>query len=62
MSRDADRDGYIRTAEELLDEKSDRLTKWEEDFLRSILNQMGDGGFLTPRQIDKLAAIYAEKK
>jgi len=37
------------------------LTKWEEDFVQSIIEQLDDGKSLSDRQEEILERIYAEK-
>lgn len=37
------------------------LTKWEEDFVESVSEQLTARGSLSPRQADILERIYAEK-
>jgi hypothetical protein len=37
------------------------LTKWEEDFVESIDEQLADGRSLSERQAEILERIYAEK-
>jgi hypothetical protein len=37
------------------------LTKWEEDFTDSLLEQLDDGRTLTDNQLEKLEQIYADK-
>jgi hypothetical protein len=40
---------------------SDSLTEWEDGFLKSIKKQLENKGSLSPKQIEILERIYAEK-
>lgn len=44
-----------------LNESSKRLTRWEEDFLISIQDQLTIKGSLSDRQAEILERIYVEK-
>jgi len=39
----------------------EKLTKWEENFLESISEQLTERGSLSERQVEILERIYAEK-
>ena len=41
--------------------ESEKLTKWEGDFVESIKDQFEDYGSLSPRQEEILERIYAER-
>ncbi len=47
--------------EACLNESVKRLTKWEEEFLESISDQIARTGSLSERQIEILERIYTEK-
>lgn len=40
---------------------SKELSKWEENFVSSVSDQLDRTNYLTEPQIDKLESIYAEK-
>ena len=40
---------------------SDNLTEWEEKFVNSVKEQLERRGSLSPRQVEVLEKIYAEK-
>ncbi len=44
-----------------VNESKKRLSKWEEDFLESISDQLERTGSLSERQAEILERIYAEK-
>jgi len=44
-----------------INESTKRLTKWEEDFLESISDQLTNTGSLSDRQAEILERIYTEK-
>lgn len=37
------------------------LTKWEEDFIESVTEQLSERGHLSERQMEIVERIYAEK-
>lgn len=50
-------EGWLAVCED----NSDRLTKWEENFIASIREQLDQGRVLTELQIETLERIYAER-
>ena len=42
-------------------EGSDRLTEWEYNFVASVKKQLETKGSLSPKQIEVLERIYADK-
>lgn len=54
------RDEHIKMAEKCRD-MGKGLTSWEENFLTSILDHLGNGRFLSQKQTDILWRIYEEK-
>jgi len=44
-----------------INEHKKRLSKWEEEFLESISDQLDRSGTLSERQAEILERIYAEK-
>jgi hypothetical protein len=42
-------------------ESSDKLTEWESDFIKSIRSYLESKGALTPKQVEILERIYADK-
>ena len=59
LTKDERRDVYIQMSEELLELK---LLVWEESFVRSLIDWMGNGNYLTPKQMNKLEQIYSRVK
>lgn len=55
-----ERDKHIKWGE-MIKEEGRNLTKWELDFVDSVLDQMGNGRFLSIKQAEILERIYAEK-
>jgi hypothetical protein len=43
------------------DQDSDRLSKWEQDFIESLAEQWEERGTLSERQREILERIYEEK-
>jgi len=60
LTKEAARDMYIKWAESCRKDGVG-LTEWEKEYIDSILHQMGNGSFLSPKQINILENIYAEK-
>jgi hypothetical protein len=54
------RDEHIKIVEKCQN-KGRGLTEWESNFLQSILDQMGNGNYLSSRQSDILYRIYEER-
>ena len=52
---------YEEWIDACLNAATKRLTKWEEDFLLSIQDQLNRTGSLSQKQIDILERIYTEK-
>lgn len=52
---------YAEWIDACLNESKKRLTKWEEDFLESVSDQLDRTGSLSERQAEILERIYAEK-
>jgi len=44
-----------------VNESKKRLSKWEEDFLTSISDQLTNTGSLSEKQVEILERIYTEK-
>jgi hypothetical protein len=55
-----EKDIHTRWAE-YCQEEGRGLTKWEEEFLDSVLNQLRTGRNLSERQAEILERIYVEK-
>jgi hypothetical protein len=60
VNQESLRDEHIKMAEKCK-EQGRGLTMWEENFLESILNHLGNGRFLTDKQLAILWRIYEEK-
>lgn len=61
----ADEDAEKETLKEMiadLETPSRELTKWEEEFVASILEQINEGRKLSERQREVLRRIHLEKK
>jgi hypothetical protein len=52
---------YKRWIDAILEEASDDLSKWEEDFLESLQARLDFHKDLTERQAEVLERIYKEK-
>lgn len=56
------REQLQRFIDEIRDEGPARgLTKWEENFVESVAEQLESRGTLTDRQVETLDKIYAER-
>ena len=55
ISKDERQDIYLQMGEEAL---KNRLTVTEESFVRSLVDWMGNGHYLTPKQMNRLEQIY----
>jgi hypothetical protein len=55
ISKDERRDIYLQMGEIAL---KNRLAVSEETFVRSLVDWMGNGHYLTPKQMNKLEQIY----
>lgn len=42
-------------------EASDKLTEWETNFVQSVKKYLEDKGRLSPKQVEILERIYADK-
>lgn len=62
MTTNSDRQKlYENWIEACLNESKKRLTRWEEEFLESISDQIARTGSLSERQAEILERIYVEK-
>jgi hypothetical protein len=60
MTKDEQKELHLSWAE-LCKSHGVNLTKWELDFVESIIDQLEKGRYLSERQAEILERIYAEK-
>lgn len=59
LSKDERRDIYLQMIDEIIASKVP-LRIWENDFIRSLGDWMGNGHYLTTKQMNTLEALYAK--